>query len=422
LTYKPSPTSLTERRPTLSKPRPRLWDLSPECKILPRTAPPSGYTPNLDNPLWIDTGSGSTWNGLLYQPGQGLTNTPPTSDATVTFFAQRSLLCSEGVHDSAIYLSNTETPTFAVPQAGRVQIRLRLASLSTAPSGLITILDPTGLQLTLALNPSGHLQAYTGASGAAHFLDTALDTEGTKTLVTGVNYRLCLTWEITDSTHYHAVWYVNDDDTDPSAAAPIDGYALTGTLATNSYHNAIAVGITTNVAFAGTQTLNFGHLVIDQGALGTDMGDVRTTPKLPIADVTADFPDAIGTSTPPHFTAEAERPGTTSTGWEQSTATEVYDRYTCQDLSTGDNDLSTATLLGTQYYAFSSLSNPETDCHLVHGSSESLVQIFDHQTTVVHATNQSTWSSTDRTVGLSSSHATPYTDLLLAGAVLAYAP
>lgn len=245
------------------------------------------------------------------------------------------------VHGSHIkslkYAPNTGqaviSPTGILADAGRrITMYIYLNALpTTAAASLFGVNAAGGAICLVRLTTAGTLQLWNSTTAQ-------VGTDGA-TLSTGIWYRLCLSYTITNGTTNRFVLF---KDTVQTISV------TNGTFDTPTGSNRVKIGNTDSNA--GLDFRSSDHYVDDSSAL-TDTGDVWVTAKRPFANGTTNgFTTQVGAGGSGYGTGHApqvnERPLSTSNGWSMIGAgSAVIEEYNIESVSVGDMNLTGKTLV-----------------------------------------------------------------------------
>lgn len=157
------------------------------------------------------------------------------------------------------------------------------------------------------------------------------------TLTTGVWYRLCLAWTITNSTTNQFRLFKNG--------------SLDVTVSNTTLTNTASADLAFGNGFDTTMDTRYSDIYLDNSTALTDPGDVWVTAKRPISNGTANnFTTQIGSGGSGVGTGHSpqvnERPASTTNGWAVTSAgSAITEEYNIQAASAGDIDISAATIV-----------------------------------------------------------------------------
>lgn len=242
-----------------------------------------------------------------------------------------------GAHVKSIKYGTTgelNTATGILADAGsRISEYLYIVTLPSATSIFMIVATSGNAQIvSLRLKSTGVLILTKGAGSG-----TQLGSDGS-TLSTGTWYRISLAYTITSSSVNEVRVYVNGvlDITSSNTAA----------LTTGS--TKLFIGNNSDNAVFDLRTSD--HYIDDSSAL-TDTGNIWVTAKRPNANGTTNgFTTQIGAGGSGYGTGHSpqvnERPLSTTNGWSMIGAgSAVTEEYNIENTSTGDIDISTATIV-----------------------------------------------------------------------------
>lgn len=358
------------------------------------------------NTKFMEPGGDATFN-VATEVNGGFWSQVNETPAVVTDFVH-------GTHIKSIkYRPNVGdwqvTPAGVVSDSGsRISFYIYLVALPAGTFGYVATVTNSSLSQVLAikLTSTGVLQIH-DASG------TQIGTDGS-TLSTGQWYRLCLAYTIT-STSVNEIRLFVDSATDISISN-----ATLGTVVSNK------------VNFGNGQidtTLDFrssDHYIDDSAAL-TDTGDVWVTAKRPNADGTLnEFDTQIGVGGSGYGSGHTpqvnERPLDTANGWSEigagSAATE---EYTVESASTGDIDISTATLVDWGGWIHCDATVGEIGT-IIAGGTTSTFTLSTANRTITKFVGSTTYPAGGNDVGLTTDTTVSTANLYEAGVMIAFIP
>lgn len=222
---------------------------------------------------------------------------------------------------------------FVTDAGGRVSFYIYIVALPTGTQQIFNLEQASNgsIVASIALTSGGVLRLLQADAGVQ------MGSNGS-TLSTGVWYRLCIAWKITSTT-------VNEFRLFKNGVQDITVSNAILTTVTSADFNLGQVGL------AADLTLDFrssDHYVDDSNAL-TDPGDIWVTAKRPNANGTAvEFTTQIGAAGSGYGTGHSpqvnERARSDTNGWSISTTTRKTEEYSIESASTGDIDLTGATI------------------------------------------------------------------------------
>ncbi len=313
---------------------------------------------------FLEPGSDADFNvGLLSDatPGFWTTNggTPPTSDSVIVHsFHQRSIKYGGVAGGGGIYVTN-QNATCA--DAGtRMSMYLYLVTLPADGDRSFLrfrTINNGGDVLLIKLTTAGVLKI-TNSAG------TQLGSTGS-TLSTGVWYRICISYTITNSTTNSIKLFLNG-----STDITLSNVTLSSTGTSQ-----IMLGISQTDSAMDIRTSDH---YIDNSAAVTDTGDVYVTAKRPFANGTTNgFTTQIGAGGSGYGSGHSpqvnERPLSLTNGWSMIGAgSAITEEYNIENISTGDMNLTGKTIVDFIGWVCAKSALSETGSIVVGGSSSNI--------------------------------------------------
>lgn len=271
----------------------------------------------------MESGSDATF-GLEFWSSK----TGSTSDSTQAKTGPRSVKCDSGAGNLAASVGQANV----LADAGRrISFWVRFTDLPNSTTSIYTQPPPVGNNhFKLKITSAGVLQLFDGRSAAAN---TQIGSDGS-TLSTGVWYRICIAYTITNGTTNEIRVFLNGSlDISVSNGANVGTGTTTLTLGWAQIPGA-------------NKVLNLDDVYIDDSSALTDTGDIRVTAKLPNAENVNNFDTAIGNARgTTDYNNVNERALSETNGWRHDALTVVNENYGIQNAATGDVDLTDATLV-----------------------------------------------------------------------------
>ena len=208
----------------------------------------------------------------------------------------------------------------------------------------------------VAMDTSGHLQI-------VNYAGTSLGSASTQTVSTATEYRICFTWNITNTTTHTMKVFVNGvqwcTETNVAALTAPGGSAFL-------YGPAVAPGA--NV------TWHIANCIADDDSTNTDMGPRVVTAKLPASNNVNTFGTAIGANPANRWTNVNERPLSTTNGW-QTSGTSQTENYGIQAAATGDVDCTKYQQVAYGGWAWASCTTAAPTCALTVNGSDTAITL-----------------------------------------------
>lgn len=223
--------------------------------------------------------------------------------------------------------------------AGRISIWVSFSAIPTATKPFISVWDDSFSEVAVAqINSSGVL-VLTGQLG--------LSVTGSTVLSAGVWYQVTLFWDSATSTAKLFLGSSLEVSSGVAFSADPDNFF-------------IGAGANLNIAvnYESNKFVNIQHVYVDDDSSGNYPGDIRVTAKEPNANNTGNFTDSFNVAAPgSRYTNTDDRPLTTTTGWVNSNTTANAENYGIENASTGDVDISAATLVARTAWVYAKKLN-----------------------------------------------------------------
>lgn len=368
---------------------------------------------------FIESGTDATQDFTFYQRLVQTTGTV-TSDSTQSEDGPRSIKANVTTSGGTAHAA---TPNSTVQDAGAlISCWIRISTASPATAGAIIIVtgvnDGTGI-LALGLNTNGTLQL--GGRGT-----TAKN--GSTVLSANTWYRISLGYIITSSTSWSAVAYIN-------GVSEVSTSNTDGTL-TATGSSGCSFGMSSSVIGSfGTppvMTVWVDSIYIDNRTDKSDCGNVHVTAKRPNANGTSNqFTTQIGSGGSGYGSGHSpqvnEQPLNTANGWSLSNTTKSTEEYNIESASTGDVDISTATLvdyMGWIYTSVNSTSDSPVHHIVLNNVATSITESTSNTMFTVAAGSSSYPAGSGTDIGMDAQYTTNAhtTSLYECGVVFAYTP
>ncbi len=246
--------------------------------------------------------------------------------------------------------ADATSPTGVCADAGtQISCYFRFDALPAATASIIRVRTAALAVLNINMATDGKLiNAPQGATSAT----------GTTVLAVNTWYRICVSYYITNTTTYQCKVYID---------GVLDSTANAGTL-TNT--GSTLVGFRAANTAGANRNYWIDDLYVATGGASSssqpDTGDIRVTAKRPNANgTTNNFVTQIGSSGSGYGTGHSpqvnERPLSQTNGWSVvAVGSPVTEEYNIENASTGDVDVSSATLIDYVGWVFTKALTNET--------------------------------------------------------------
>lgn len=276
-----------------------------------------------------DALNGATGDGKNYFWGGGSAPTT-TYDTSIKHSGNGSWQADGTGGSSSAFIASTGS---CGGSGGRVSMYIYLDTTPTGSTDVLHCTSSGGLYVGIGINTSRQLLLTSNV--------TIIKTSST-TLSTGTWYRIALSYTVTSST-------VNQEKVYLNGAEVTDLGTTNATLSSAGAASTLVVGV---ISTTGGTKMHLEDVYSDDDSTLTDPGDVRVTAKLPNATATNTFGTIVGTtSITNRWDNEDERPLNAANGWKTSSTAQEED-YGVQSASTGDVDLTGATIVGYGGWAY----------------------------------------------------------------------
>ena len=276
--------------------------------------------------IFMESGTDTTQG---FQFWTSATATLVTSDSAVANTGPRSIKYDSG---GAGTVSQTSKNSILADAGRRISFYIRFTNFPASTISIYHAPPPTGNNhFKLKITSGGVLQLFDGQSTGSN---VQIGSDGS-TLSTGVWYRICISYTITNSTTNEIRVYLNGNlDISVSDGANVGKSNLTTLL------------LGWNQAPGANKVLNIDDIYVDDSSALTDTGDIHVTAKLPNAENVNNFDTAIGSARgTTDYNNVNERALSETNGWRHDAETAVNENYGIQNTATGDEDLTGATLV-----------------------------------------------------------------------------
>lgn len=251
--------------------------------------------------------------------------------------------------------------------------------------------------------------------------DSAAVALGSTALSANTWYRFSLAYSITSTSNWACKVYING----------IQELSLTqthGTLNSNNT-NFVSFGLNDQINDPALMTVWIDDMYIDDRTDKSDTGDIHVTAKRPFANGSANnFVTQIGAGGSGYGTGHApqvnERPLSQTNGWSVVAVATTVEEYNIESLSTGDVNLTGATLVSIFGWVFAKALISETATIIVDNGSTTNLALTSTPTlfTQISSTPTSYPAGTGTDIGMISSSTATTVSLYECGILVAYTP
>lgn len=309
------------------------------------------------NITFLESGTDATQDLSFYPTTSGAV----TSDTSQSVTGPRSLKCNTGAGPTT---ASAKAPTGVLADAGRrINCNFRFTAL---PGATVTIVGgqtaASANVFLLQMTTAGKLQIVpTGAT-------TVL---GTTVLSVNTWYRLSVSYTYTNSTTFRFDFRVNGN---------LEGSATAGTMSASVTS---ILNLQAGSNFGANVSVWFDNVYVDDGSDYADPGAGVTNPlqvtnKRSFANGTTNgFTTQIGSGGSGYGTGHApqvnEQPLSTTNGWSMiGVGSAVTEEYNVENASTGDVNLTGATIKGVRGWVYAKSALAETGSIVVDGTSTNI--------------------------------------------------
>lgn len=341
------------------------------------------------NPVFMESGTDATQGTQFWTQYAGC-----VSSTTVSHTGPRSFACNQGGWNGINgVLSDT---------GRRITFYLYISSFPSSDEDIMSVClaDNGTTAFSINIQASSHklINLITG-----HLSTTVLQT--------GVWYRIAVSYTISSTTVNQVNVFI---DGNPEISET--NFTLNTTGATE-----LELGRLSGLGGAGI-LFYFDDIYIDDGNTLDDPGDIRVTAKLPNADNTHQFTTNIGNNpgADSRYTNVNERPLSTSNGWQTGSANQS-ENYGIQNASTGDVDISTATLIANSAWVY---ANSGSSCtgNITNNGNNASISLTTTNTLFTNNVSSASYPNNSATVGMQSCSSATAVNLYEAGMLVAYIP
>lgn len=291
---------------------------------------------------------------------------------------------------------------------GRVNMRMYFVTLPNASSSIISMSQNLGsASVRLRMTSGGVLQVFNGS--------VQIGTNGS-TVSTGQWYRMTVAFACASTTVNEIRVYVN---------GVLDISITNATLTTAASDN-LQFG---NNSSNATYDVRISDVYCDDSNSLADTGDILVTWKRANANGTTNgFTTQVGSGGSGYGTGHSpqvnERPNTDTNGWSiVGAGSAVTEEYNIESKSTGDIDISTATIIDTMVVAKATALVQETGNIIINGVSTAQTIKTNDKRPLLGTLGSSTYpAGTGADVGISTDTSLTTVSLFEIGAAVAYLP
>lgn len=325
-------------------------------------------------------------------------------------------VATDFVHGSHLrsiqYITNAnsfaQTDTNIISDSGsRISFYLYINALGSASSTfMVAFTAASAIVVRIRLTSAGVLQLFEATS--------QLGSSGS-TLTTGRWYRISLAYTITSTTINRFELFLNG----------ISDISVTNATITNTASTMVRLG---NLSANSTFDIRTSDHYIDDSNSLTDTGDIWVTAKRPNANGTTNgFTTQIGSGGSGYGSGHSpqvnERPASTSNGWSMVGAgAAVTEEYNIESRSTGDIDISTATIIDYMGWVSASSGVSETAQIIVNGVNSNISIGAGNNTYKAFASSSTYPAGTGSDIGIITATTLTTVNLYECGIIVAYIP
>ena len=355
---------------------------------------------------FLEPGGDATFNIAITTAG-GFWGTISGSPTVATDFVHGNHLKS--IQYAVNALNYTGTPSSTVSDTGsRVSFYIYLNALPSA-NATVLILRSAANAIKIKITSAGVVKLFETVN--------EIGTDG-PTLSTGVWYRISLAYTITSTTVNRFEVFVDG----------VSAISVTNATITNTGTSLIRFG-----NLDGNLTLDFrsSDYYVDDSSTLTDPGNIWVTAKRPNANGTAvEFTTQIGAGGSGYGTGHSpqvnERALSVTNGWSISTTTKKTEQYSIESASTGDINLTGATIIdymGWIYAAVDSIADSPVH-NIIVGGTATAKTMATVNTMFTQVKGSSTYPAGSTDIGMDAQYTTtPHlTSLFECGIIVAYIP
>lgn len=344
---------------------------------------------------WLEGGSDATFGFEFFQLTQGTT----ASDSGTIHTGPRSLKFTSG---AAGENARAFSPASTCQDAGtRISFWVNLTNLPTTNGiALLTSVD-SGINFFVF-----KIRVTTG--GNLSIVGNGVKT-GSSTLSTGTWYRIAVSYVITSTTNFTIAVFLNGIS---EVTATNSDFSLA-----NSGSGAAGFGWDATDGTGGnSKVVYFDDLYIDDGTGLDDPGAIQITAKLPASTNANNFDTTIGTG------AVNERPLSETNGMQQAASTQVSQNYTLQTVSTGDVDLTGATIVGRLAWIWAKEAAVSGTPKITNNGTDTAITLAATSALYRNAVTSASYPSDAAGIGMVSSGTADDTFLYECGMLIAFTP
>jgi hypothetical protein len=175
---------------------------------------------------------------------------------------------------------------------------------------------------------------------------------------------------------------------------------------------------------SGTANLNFDDIYVDDGNTLDDPGAISVTNKRPNANgANNQFATQIGSGGSGYGTGHSpqvnEQPLNVANGWQTSSASQL-ENYAIENASTGDVDISTATLIADEAWIYANSGASCTGNITNNGTTTATISLTTTNTMFTNIVSNASYPNNSAGVGIKSCASATTVSLYEAGMLIAY--
>jgi hypothetical protein len=275
-------------------------------------------------------------------------------------------------------------------------------------------------------NGSGRMGLGLNTNGTINFANkgSASQANGSTTLVVNTWYRISLSYTDVTTSTWAAKVYINGA-LEINTSAGVQGNGSANSTASVSFgQNASSLG---SFSTPGVSTVWVDSMYIDNRTDLSDCGNIDVTAKRPNANgTTTGFITQIGSGGSGYGSGHTpqvnERPLSTTNGWSMvGTGSAVTEEYAIESVSTGDVDISSATIIDFMGWVYVKALIAETASIIVAGSSSN-ISVTTSNAMFTKAAGSATYPAGGTDIGVTTSTTVTTFSLYECGVLFAYTP
>lgn len=297
----------------------------------------------------------------------------------------------------------------AADSGGRISVYIYMKTLPNATATIFATCQTTHANnvIRLRMTSAGVLQLQNSAGAQ-------LGSNGS-TLAVGKWYRVCMTWNITNTTTNSGRIFVNG----------VQDITFTNATLTFATSADTRFG---NISTNATQDMRISDIYIDNGTGNTDTGDVWVTAKRPFANgTTNNFVTQIGSGGSSYGTGHApqvnERALSITNGWSVvAVGSAVTEEYNIESAGAGDISILPGTIVDVAGWVDTKALVGETGSLILNGATSNISITTSATIFIAYAGSTSYPAGTGADIGEITSTAATTVSLYECGVMVAYKP